>query len=507
MKTNKVIGIILNYLLAVVDVLVALLFIPFLISSLGDSDYGIYKLMQSTAAYLSVLDFGIGSTITRYVIKYKVQKERQKEENFVAMGLIIYAVLAAVVLLISVGVAIAIPGMYAKSLSTENYALAQQVFFVICLTTSVSLFNHAYSGLLIAYEKFALTSGLNIVKILCRVGLIVFGMQLVSSPLTVVLVDLLVELMLLCASMLYTKSRLKCRIKLHKWDWPLAKEAFVFTLAIFAQSVINQFNTNLDNIVLGIYTSTVVVSMYSVVLQIYTLYSTVATSISTVYLPSISAKVFAKKSDEEITDSVIFPSRIQLALLLLVFTGFLLLGRDFVGLWLNREGYEAVYLLTCVLLGAATLELSQTSITSVLKAKNVLAGRSVILAISTAVNAVITFTLVPRIGAMGAVLGTAFSLVFGYGIALSVYYKKAAQLNMKRYYKAVYARLVPLAALAAAIGWLVLSVIPGTGLLLFLVRGVVYVAIYGSVVGILGLTADEKHMVTSWIRKKKPKAE
>ena len=89
MKTNKFIGVVLSYTLAVVDVIVALFFIPFLLSSLGDTNYGMYKLMQSTASYLSVLDFGIGSTITRYIVKYKVKKQLDEERNFLAMGILI----------------------------------------------------------------------------------------------------------------------------------------------------------------------------------------------------------------------------------------------------------------------------------------------------------------------------------------------------------------------------------------------------------------------------------
>lgn len=495
MKTNKILGVLLNYTLAVVDVLVALFFIPFLLSKLGDSNYGVYKLMQSTASYLSVLDFGIGSTITRYIVKYKVEKKDKKQENFLAMALLIYAVLALSIVFISIVIMIAIPSIYSKSLDPTVYSEAQKVFLVICMTTAVSLFNHAYNGLMVAYEKFALSSGLSIIKIILRVGMIIVGLNIFNSPLTIVIVDFIAELLLLTTSILYARISLNCRPKLYSWDWPLAREAFVFTLAIFVQSIINQFNTNLDNIVLGIYTTTAVISMYSIVLQIYTLYSTIATSISTVYLPSISSKVFEKKSDEEITDSIIFPSRIQLILLLLVFVGFILLGRDFISLWLNRDGYQDVYVLTCILLGASTLELSQTTITSVLKAKNILRGRSIILSVSTVINAIITVLLVPKFGALGAVLGTAFSLVFGYGIALSVYYKKAAHLNMKRFYYKVYFPTVPVALVALAVGYFIINQMKMYGIIGFLLKGFVVLIIYCVFVFLFVLNDSEKRSI------------
>ena len=166
MKTNKLLGVALSYTLAVIDVIVALFFIPFLLYSLGDMNYGVYKLMQSTASYLSVLDFGIGSTITRYVVKYKVQNRAEEERNFLAMGLIIYGMISFVVMMIGIVVASLIPAIYSSSIPVNVLPMAQKLFFIICLTTVVSLINHAFNGLLIAYERFSLISLLNISKIL-----------------------------------------------------------------------------------------------------------------------------------------------------------------------------------------------------------------------------------------------------------------------------------------------------------------------------------------------------
>ena len=492
MKTNKLLGVVLSYILAVVEVIVALFFIPFLLSSLGDTNYGAYKLMQSTASYLSVLDFGIGSTITRYIVKYKVKKQLDEERNFLAMGLLIYGAISIVIMAIGLVVAILIPSMYSTSIPQNVLPMAQKLFLVICVTTVLSLFNHAFNGILIAYERFSLVSLLHILKILFRVFFILFGLKIIASPLMVVIIDAIAEAILLLFTALYSSLGLKCKPKLCRWDWSLAKEAFFFTLAIFFQSIINQFNTNLDNIVLGIFTTAATVSMYSLVLQIYTLYSTMATSISTVYLPSISAMVFEDKSDDEITDAVIFPSRIQLIVLLLVYTAFVFLGKDFVGLWINRDGYDNIYGLVCLLLGAATFELSQTTITSVLKAKNILHGRSIILAVFTLLNAVITVLLVPKLGPYGAAIGTAFSLVFGYGIVLGWYYTKVAKLNMKKYYKAVYARILPSAFLSLLVGGSFVRMIPVGGAIGFLIKGTIYVITYSTIMYYIAMNKQEK---------------
>jgi len=504
---KKMTGSALAYLLIVVDIIVGIVFVPFLLSQLGDSEYGLYKLMFSTASYLSVLDFGIGATITRYVVKFKTEKNKREEENFVAMGLLIYAALALIVLLSAVCINFAIPKMYAASIPAEKMMEARLMFLLLCVNTAVHLISHAYSGLFHAYERFVYSKLLSIIKILFRVLLIVIGVLLVKNAMVIVIVDVVLGMLALLCNILYAKYSVKCKIKLHRWDRALAKEAFVFTSAILMQSIINQFNTNVDNLVLGVFTTTATIAMYSVALQLFNMYSNLSTAISSVYLPSVSRSVFRGDSDDEVTKKVIEPSRIQLSILLLALSGYYLFGQTFITLWVG-EDFLYAYWIGAILLTASTLELSQNTITSVLKAKNILHGKTWILFGSTAVNVLLTFLLVPRYGAIGATIGTAFSMIFGYGIALNIYYQKKAKINMKMYYLNTYRGVLPAAILSSLIGIPIVLFLKIGGWGGFLLKAGLYVGIYCVILYLLGLNQDEKQSVRKILRKiKKTKKE
>ncbi len=498
--SKKASGIILSYLLIIIDIVVGILFVPFLLHSLGDAEYGIYKLMLSTASYLSVLDFGIGGTITRYVIKFRTEKDRKQEENFLAMGFLVYAVLAGVVMIFAVGIALLIPKMYAISIPASQFRYAQTIFLLICGHTALALFNHAFNGLLLAYENYTYQKVTNIVKILLRIMVLIALISSIQSAMVIAIVDLTLSFVLLAVNYLYCKLHLRVRIKLHQWDFRLVKEAGVFTLAILMQSVINQFNSNVDNIVLGIYVSTAVVAMYSLVLQLYNMYCNLSTAVSSIYLPSISKAVFSGESDEKITQRIIKPSRIQLAILLLALTGFFLFGKSFIAVWVGVE-YTEIYLLCCILLTTATVELSQNTITAILKAKNKLHGKTLILAGSTFVNVILTVLLVPKIGALGAVLGTAFSLVFGYGVALNLYYHFKININMKTYYKKTYRGILPAAIIASIVGIPIDLFLKLNGWLGFCVKAIIYVILYTIIVYFLGLNKEEKQICKCFVEK------
>ncbi len=502
---KRTLGIILSYALIIIDILVGILFVPILLNSLGDSEYGLYKLLLSTASYLAVLDFGIGGTITRYLVKFRTEKDEYTAQNFLAMGFIIYLILSLVVMLLAIGITLFLPTLYGKSIPASQMGYARLIFLILCASTAFSLFNHAYNGLTLAYEKYSYVKIINIAKIALRVCLLLVLLQFVKSALIVVIVDFALTILILLINILYTKFNLKCKIKLHKWDGKLAKEAFIFTVAILLQSIINQFNSNLDNMVLGIYTTTAIVAVYSIALQIYSMYSSLSTVISSMYLPGISKAVFEGKSDDEITDLIIEPSRLQLLILLLALTGFILFGKSFIELWVG-SGYMEVYVLCCILLGTSTINLSQNTITSVLKAKNILHGKVWILLISTVVNAILTFALVPRLGMLGAAIGTGFSMIFGYGIALNFYYHKVAKINMFKYYLETYKGILPATLVSLCVG-LIINMISLFGWKSFIIKAVLYLAIYLIMMLLIGLNKKEKNKIKKFFTKLKKNKE
>lgn len=63
-----------------------LVFTPFLISSLGDGEYGVYKIIGSFIGSLAILDLGIGSTVLRFAAKFYASDEKIELGNFCSYG-------------------------------------------------------------------------------------------------------------------------------------------------------------------------------------------------------------------------------------------------------------------------------------------------------------------------------------------------------------------------------------------------------------------------------------
>ena len=87
MDSNKQIklGVFMSYLSIGINILVGLLFTPWMISSIGREEYGLFTLANSVIMFF-MFDFGLSSAITRFLSKYLAEGRKDKVNN--CLGLV-----------------------------------------------------------------------------------------------------------------------------------------------------------------------------------------------------------------------------------------------------------------------------------------------------------------------------------------------------------------------------------------------------------------------------------
>ena len=71
------IGAIFSYMAIFINIVSALIYTPWMLSHIGESDYGLFTLAHSLIN-LFLLDFGISAAVTRFISKYKAEGEQEK---------------------------------------------------------------------------------------------------------------------------------------------------------------------------------------------------------------------------------------------------------------------------------------------------------------------------------------------------------------------------------------------------------------------------------------------
>ena len=86
-------GAVLNYVVIGLNSLVGLLYTPYMLRMMGQSEYGLYSLVASVIAYLTIMDFGFGNAIIRYTAKFRAEGRQQEQYAMFGMFLILYSVI------------------------------------------------------------------------------------------------------------------------------------------------------------------------------------------------------------------------------------------------------------------------------------------------------------------------------------------------------------------------------------------------------------------------------
>ena len=81
MRSQIKIGALLGYVNIIVNVLVTVFYTPFMLGLMGQNEYGLYSLVTSIIAYLSVLDMGFGNAMVRFIAKNQAKKDVKKEHE------------------------------------------------------------------------------------------------------------------------------------------------------------------------------------------------------------------------------------------------------------------------------------------------------------------------------------------------------------------------------------------------------------------------------------------
>jgi O-antigen/teichoic acid export membrane protein len=504
------VGASLSYALTIIANALGFILAPFLLGRLGSTQMGIYETIGALAGYMAVLDFGVNSTITRYISKYRAEKQEERTQNLLAHCLILYSVLAAAVLAIGVLLWFNLEPII-KSLSAfqgkegfdlTNIGTAKTMFLILLANIALSLPLRTFTAAMNGYELFTLPRLLNILRVLLRFVLILIFISLKFGVLTIAVIDLVANISILIINMLYVLLKMKQKVRLQKFELPFIKELMIFSLPIFLTMVYDQIFWKVDQLIIfGImgFASAYVVSA---VMRLVVIFMQFSTSISEVFLPRITQMVSKNASGDDLTDLMIRVGRVQFLILGLILTGYLLFGQNLLISWIGgRDAYTDsqmlnMYYIGCIILVPLTLPLIQNTGISMLVAKNKHHFRSTVYFIIAVLNIGLTIWLVKAFGIVGASIATAIALLLGNGIIINIYYSRAIELKIGRFFKDCVVRLGVPMAISAGFGYLIARFIafPGSWGNLILCC-VIYLVIYAAVMWLLGMNSYEKDMV------------
>ena len=231
---------------------------------LGQSEYGLYSLAHSAVSYLSLLSFGFGSTIIRYIAKYRAENNKDALQRTYGFFILLYSLLAILVLIGGIIISQNIEPIFHQGLTSSEQSKMRILVLIMTFNTALSFPISVFSSIITAYERYVYrkiidmfaTLGAPIANLIALyLGYASVGMSVAATVIQFIMLPLYAG---------YCFKVLKLKPKFSILPKSLIKELFGFSMFVFLGSLVDMLFWSTDKVILGMLSSSTAVAIYNV---------------------------------------------------------------------------------------------------------------------------------------------------------------------------------------------------------------------------------------------------
>ena len=429
-------GVILNYIVIGLNTILGLGYTPYMLKCLGQNEYGLYSLVGSIIAYLTVLDFGFGNAIIRYTAKFRAEQKCQEQWEMFGMFLIVYSIIGLIAIGGGLCLYFNVDLLFDKTMSSSDLSQARIMMLLLTVNLGITFPLSIFGSIITAYENFVFQRVVQIIKIVVSTTVLIVVLTIGYKAVALVVIDTIFNISILVINYFYCINKLRIKIIFQKFDWPFIKEITSYSFWVFINSIMDRIYWGTGQFVLGAVSGTIAVAIFSVAITLQRIYMQFSGAISSVLLPRITAMVSKHKSDKEISDLFISTGRIQAIVMLLILTGFIIFGKEFIELWAGKD-YSSSYSLCLCFFISLFIPLIQSVGFCVLQARKHLKFRAICYLIFSILSLVGQIFLSKPFGPLGCAFAIALGFILGHGLIMNIYYYKIEKLDVIEFWKEI----------------------------------------------------------------------
>lgn len=429
-------GVFLSYLTLALSNIIALVYTPFMLRMMGQSEYGLYSLVASIVAYLTIMDFGFGNAIIRYTAKYRAESKQNEQYHLFGMFLVIYVIIGVFAFGLGLWLYNHTDLLFEKTMSTLEISKVRVMVLLMVLNMTLTFPLSIFPSIIMAYENFIFHKLVNLIRIFLQPCLMIPLLLMGYKAIGMVVLTTVLNLGTLIVYSWYCFSHLHIKIYFSKFDYTLLKEISIYSFYVFLTIIVDRAFWSTGQFILAMLSGARDVAIYSLVVQLCNYYMAFSLAISGVFLPKMTQLITEGRSMYEISNLFLKIGRMQFIILGYVLFGFILFGKDFVYYWAGT-GYEKVYLLTVILMIPQTIPLIQNIGISVLQAQNRQRFRSFLNVTIALISVFVGYKLTQMYGIIGCAISTSCALFIGHGLILNWYYAKRIHLDIILFWKQI----------------------------------------------------------------------
>ncbi len=482
-----------------VGIILTFVMSPIIIKSLGDTNYGIWSMMTSISGYLTLLDLGIGSAVTRYVSKSVKTGDDKYVSQIFNSALALYIIIGFIIILSSPAI-----GWITSSLMKQQAVSSSTIIhlsILICIDVAIFLTGAAYRGYFQGVQRYdlvnAVTIGISITKAVVFYFLLKSGYGLIALGYIIVIGDIVA---LFGYSLMVRFTNMKLRYSFKSIQKEDVKTLITYSKFTFINMMANQVIYYSDSFVIGAIISVAAITYYSIGWSLVEYLKKFCVSFSKVFIPVFS-EMDAVSDNDSMRKLMFAGGKASLFLSLPLCLALLLVGDQFVTLWMGKEYSDKAYLIMVILLLPQFFEIPQQINCSLLFGTGKHKFLSYANTISGIANLILSIALAFKYGLIGVAIGTSIPQLILNGLVIPWYVCKQTNTSLLEYYIRVYGKvLIPAGVFSMVLSYLS-SVNIASNYLLLVLNSFLAFLVYFVCFYLMGLRKEEKHYINDIINK------
>ena len=361
-------GFFLGYIeLALVNIL-GILLTPFIIKSLGIEEYGLYILVGASVAYLSLFDMGINNAIIRFVSRYREENNILAERQFLGTTVLLYCIISFLVIIVGVVISFNLNYLFDDVITDNQLSQMQIMSLILVFNIAIVLPSNIFPAICTAYEKFVFPRFIKITRIILRSLTIIAVLSYIQAAIALIIIDTAFNLLTAVVGYLYTKKKLKIKYNFSKHRLSDFKSICSYSFLILIISFTQYLQWQAGTLVVGFDQDTTQVAIYSIGIMLGSYLGAFAGIVNSMLIPKATRLVVNESAPEKLTQEITKVARLNNYISFLFLGGFIVLGQDFIQLWLGN-GYDTSMTIAIIIMCAILLPLTQSLGFSILEAK------------------------------------------------------------------------------------------------------------------------------------------
>ena len=494
------IGTIISYISIGVNILVGLLYTPWMVKQIGQSQYGLYTLANSLIT-LFLFDFGLSSATARFISKYHAEGNQQAANNFLEVVYKLYGLIDLVLFAAFTIIFVFIDSIY-TNLTPEELRQFKVVYIIAASFNLVNLPFVTLNGILTAYEKFIQLKFADLIYRVVLVGLTVIALLSGMGLYALVSVNAIAGLVVIIYKYIVIKTCTPVRVNFGYSDKSLIKEVFGFSVWAAISTLSSRLIFNITPSILGIVANSAAIAIFGVITTIEGYTYTITTAINGMFMTEIS-RIYLEPEDkakENLMSLMVGVGKFQFALNGLIIIGFFLVGRQFIGLWMGEDYASAYVGILLVITPGLFFNTLQIADTAMVIQKKVNIQAYIALACGV-INVILSFILSRFLGVIGACI----SICIAYSIRAIAYHvvcKKCLHLSVGEFIKKCYLRMLPSLCIGILFGILLNLLIKDGGWFTLILKAALIAAVYLISTLYMSLSKEERAKFFNRIKKR-----